>query len=397
MIYIRKSKLMQENRKLLLWIVLFEALLCIADLVMYYAAGFTLNAIYAALGVLLVPAVALAASLGALIGKYLFTYMKDTMKDEWLQLPFEKEEEEDFDIDAAEKESGLMKRAVDDAELITEDTIKAIAVFILTGIVSLPLLIGLAVSLVIRMTDVLKEKGFIRRCLQIVPVFAGSLMTALLSVQALSSGRAGLYALIMSFLIMMDLQRSHIRAAEKTEESFVLPSALQYAVPIALRLSCVLFWIAGVQRIWPLLSRTGLLGGRSSALFMILSAVTASACACFEIPEEKKDEWIISFVPAGIAVLAAVHMHLLTGLIVTSGLLAVYAAVPVLKNMSQEDDERLEAKTDARASSAGFLFLILLCAFGYLLYWNGSVSFVQLLNEVILFMAVFMFRRGSEE
>lgn len=351
-----------ENRKQFLLFHLFSLLDRFSCLVMYYAAGLTLNSLFAGISspVVSVPAMAVAA--GAVLGRYLFGKFRERMLEEIRELP------DEYTLAALKQELAL------------SDLVSVILTVILAGRAGIVLSLGVIAAWLIRLLLKPAEEY------EMIPLLLSVSAGGLLAVTAMRTGRAGLYGVIMFCLIAMDILRMHRRTRfEEKAQTETDPVSLVFSGAAKILTSAVFFLvISETNRVLSYrISMTRTVSG-------ILLFVCAAAAGCaYALADRRsycvKAERISSLITAVITVLGCLGLNRYCALLTASGSLAVLV-MPALLG-------RLESNEDQESIWHGvitFLFLSVAAAGSWLLYWGAKASFDEILMNVILFMTVCM-------
>ncbi len=357
----QKIKYMQNPRQFLLF-HLFSLLDRFSCLVMYYAAGLTLNTLFAGISspVVSVPAIAVAA--GAILGRYLFGRFRQRMLEEIGDL------------------SDEYRLAALKQELLFSDLIAVIMTVILASKAGIVLAAGVIAAWLVRLLWKPMEE------FEMIPLLLSVSGGGLLAAEAMRTGRAGLYGVIMFCLIAMDVLRMHrqTRFEEKAQEETDPVSLVLVSMAKILTSSVFLLCVSETNRV--LSYRTGM--ARAASGILLFAFALAAGCA-YAFADRKayciKTERISSLIAAAATVLYCLRISRYCALLCASGSFAVLV-MPVLLS-------RLESNEDQESVWHGviaFLFLSVAIAGSWLLYWGAKASFDQILVNVILFMAVCM-------
>lgn len=328
---------------------LFSILLIAASFVMYYAAGMVLNTLYAGIGAAFAAVLGIAVGIGAVLAVLLFGHIRSSIHEEY-----------------TDDETALYN-----TDLLIRDIVSGVTVTLLCGTGGIVLWAGAVCSWLIR-RYLQKYRMF-----GMIPLFMGIVISAVLSIRALTAGRAGLYGVIMFCLISMDLIHHH-RIADQEHQSSVLNLALLCVGKIC---SSVLFGLivsetARVLRYRIMMSQTG--------NYELMAVTGLAAALCFGIGSKKeadqKAERVSSLITAFFVLVMCVRINPYCSLAAGSGM----AAVILLPMIGERDEE--ETLRDVLR----FVFLTVVCAAGWLLYWSGMAAFDEILYTVILYMSVCM-------
>lgn len=433
---------------------LMDIVCILVDLIMYYAAGLTLNVLFAGIGNGFVSLIAFLAAAGAAAGRFLFPLIRRSIDRDIAEICMNTLDEKVPDEEDEEVQESLyslfqdavhfeMKGRLKAERLLIKDILYVIAVSLLD--LRCGLLLGAAVLVNDLLLNIFAKRNVVsaskfRLMSALVPSLPAVLIISALLITALSrlqNGPLGLYGIIMILFILMDLLRSHaeqsssilklrkdLRSAEKIEEYVngvrkpeVTGNAPQekkegtgpYLVLAAAFFSAVCLFLFAADGILNILSYRTVYSLKAIRLCIPLFAAAAALChALFlyvhpETEYSKKLRKAVSAVSGLAALVYAFTVNPLLAGILASALAALTAAVPLFLSMRLEEDP--EETIDEHENLYGmihFLFLILIIAAGIMMYWNSMATFAEVLKITVLYMGVYMcidqtpFERHSE-
>lgn len=355
-----QKKKLAENRKQLVLFHLFSLLIRFSCLVMYYAAGLTLNTLFAGISSPIVSVPALAVAAGAVLGRFLFQSFRQRMLEEL--------SEEECRLSALKQ------------ELAVSDLVSVILAVVLCGWGGVILGAGVLSSWTIRLIRIHKEEY------ELTGLLLSVSLGTLAAVSAMKTGRAGLYGVIMYCLIAMDILRMHrqLRFEEKGGEESDLK--VLFLLSIAKIMTSAVFLVCAFETNRVLSYRLAL-SRPVSAILGILCALCAAAAYVLADRQSVslKTERLSSLITVVLTLLYCLKVNWYLALLSASGSMALLLMAPLLGG-----SEDTEAQENVWHGVMSLLFLAAVTAGSYLLYWAGKAPFDQILYNVILFMTVSM-------
>ncbi len=411
---------------------IMTAVIVLTELVMYYAAGLFLNMLFAGIGNMAVTLIIFLAAGGAMLGKFLFTLIRNQKKTEIKEISLETLEESVLEKDTEEYDDSLHSLFLDAVHfetegmlgartLFIEDIIRIVAVFLLDVRCGLVTLGAVAVYdfAVYKLShlNVKSEKSFVTKLSAMSGFLNLSAAVILLSGMVLLDKQSlGLYGLIMIMFIWMDIlshhekqnreilrlrrdlhslekieaykpeEESQIAGIRKAEEKADLKAALMRSSSlIFLSLSFVLC-AYGIRNI---LSYRTLISLNAIKILIPLCALGASffyICSRrAEAGKERKEtEHASGMAVSALQLVLALVINPLHAGIYASSLATLYVLLPLLLREKEEDS------SDHFYGLLQYLFLILILFSGMVLYWNTKESFPEVLMIAVLYMLTCM-------
>lgn len=414
------------------------------DLIMYYAAGLTLNTLFAGIGSLYVSLIALFSAAAAVAGKFLFSWIRTVIEKEIYESCLNRLEEitsgkEDSD---SEELYGLFTDAThyEVKGVLKSHALLIMDVIFVTAVSLLDLSCGLLLGTALFLYDVLlhicarrnvTSAEIFRFHTALIPSLPAVGMIAFLLIRAMAQmhkGVLGLYGVIMILFIVMDILREHalqnerilsfrkeLRSMEKIEEYLNEGREIQgfrsseekkntgivlYVTMGLSMLGVSAAFLLCLQEIRQILSyRTALSVNAVQILIPVCLIFAVFSFSLFMRYTGTADVSVLqkrtlTAVMTLLILIIALFTNPLLGGILASAAIALEILVPLVIRMRQEKTAEQTETADSYDHIFGpvsFLFLILIIAGGDLLYWNAMASFPDVLMIVVLYRNLCMY------
>ena len=448
------KKLITEEKGVLTFQCVLHFLCIASDLILFYAAGIVLNALFAGVGVSYSGLIALFASAGAVIGRCLFTYMRDRMQETC----FEDVMNYCFDETGDERLSAA-DCSQDTAFLVSGGVINTLRVLIndvVMAVVSIALcrpggilltVTAAAVTFVIYhfgTQNVTDEKKFaLRLCgMSELIILAGSTASILAAVFSLKSGGSGIYGCLMISFMALTIFAPHRKLSEnmlsyraamfsaeqigeliEKDEDIPLLAGTRYeekrnTPPALTALHSLLLLARGGTAVFACFVMLAVLevndvpDVKAGCICAAVCALGGAALRIFEIRQDiRTDRQTILLSAAAAALIAGLLLlqrNLVLGLLTMSSFAVVLLAMPVLHRLRMPESENTESftqeyiedKTEQMRSInrlcmlesvVSGIFLIVIIAAGILLYWQNSARFADIVLAGVIYMTVMLY------